>query len=1154
MFQAPVSETKARNDASRSHESATAPQRELYPRFAGFSAPLLAAHPAPPRIQQTLMRRAFIQRKCSCGGTCSHCEEEKDLANRLQTKLKIGAVNDPFEREADHVAAAVMRMPVGEPPTVAAADARLQRSACGACRGLDETIQRSPAAVRGANPPQLTSATLTRGGIALPRDVRHFFEARFERDFSQVRVHTGPESNELNASLQAHAFAYENHIWLGSGHSVARSTLMAHELTHVMQQTGAAEKPAGISADMPGVVRRAPGFWYFEPPDTNGTDTHARVLGAVERANPGLLHEVPCPKGAEGLKRGQADLYMPRPMAVFGVWYGQQKSRKKNVSEQRAYPEFQNLPRNVALEHVRYAPTTSSYDPRHQTQPLNDVNSAPTEIFVGDLKPIGEESHKGVEQVQDYIDGLNTVGTLVTDSGHPSYALKASPLASLTPPQEFDVSNVGAPRETLWVKKATPSRGKVMDEIRGRIAVHPRRLTGVTGRLVFQQDPQFGTRGIYNHFWVPDPFPAAQLPRELQHLNDDQLEDVIRSLTRVPVGIQRKPLASAITHDSPRLMRNSDKEAPKGIHVKDPFDYDEWKKQLDKVSGTFTKAEKDKATSERINDVEAVSSALEGLHSVGQARNIDVPKDATRIKRLEFWSGKIPPFLGKFRKVFGAAFVNIARLFLWGREKFRTLIKSHQKEAPGTRSGPVGTIVKILFKVAKFALTTMLPQITNRLWTSLTTGVKQKLLSLIPDSITEEYEERKDQFESTIEQLSEIAEKPVLDWLKDLVAPVEKILDEVGKVAATLREVKEIVDDIKTAIKLYECATAVEGNIFGCIASFIGPALDLLIDKIVRTCAVKKTIIPHLLKLDFIRKVAPNLIADKLISFGRSLLPKGWESILADPDQSDYVSDTTEIPCDEQVSPVERAMDALARELGNDEDKIFALGELMNALGGDDLKNVTEAQVLELARMVRGLDISAQQMRDYARNLKTPPKDIPAAFRGYMEDLLRSVASGDEAPKEYDVGGAAGAGGPGKGPGSGGPGAGPGSGSGTGHGTSDGGGQLRISAQDAQYQGPATGVAQPRSLFKVIPWSPSMTAGKDATVDIIGFWDGRVWATIVGVPVSVLSVDSNVVRLQMKQDKGIIIGPDAHLGANDVLCFWKQKDSDTRNCKQPSQK
>jgi len=64
-------------------------------------------------------------------------------------------------------------------------------------------------------------------------------EPRFGADFSGVRVHTDGEAVQMNQELGAQAFAHGSDIYYGEGKSPAKDDLTAHELTHVVQQTGA---------------------------------------------------------------------------------------------------------------------------------------------------------------------------------------------------------------------------------------------------------------------------------------------------------------------------------------------------------------------------------------------------------------------------------------------------------------------------------------------------------------------------------------------------------------------------------------------------------------------------------------------------------------------------------------------------------------------------------------------------------------------------------------------------------------------------------------------------------------------------------------------------------------------------------------------------
>ncbi len=80
------------------------------------------------------------------------------------------------------------------------------------------------------------------GGQPLDSAVRSRLEPAFDADFSTVRAHTDREAHELSRSLGARAFTVGNDIFFGEGEfnpaSSAGLHLLAHELTHVVQQAG----------------------------------------------------------------------------------------------------------------------------------------------------------------------------------------------------------------------------------------------------------------------------------------------------------------------------------------------------------------------------------------------------------------------------------------------------------------------------------------------------------------------------------------------------------------------------------------------------------------------------------------------------------------------------------------------------------------------------------------------------------------------------------------------------------------------------------------------------------------------------------------------------------------------------------------------------
>lgn len=199
----------------------------------------------------------------------------------LQAKLKVNRPGDVYEQEADQVAEQVMRMPETRDPervldVTNLISSSLQRK-CAACAssgetcaecGEEESAQRKTVqGVEGEEiepdesgmPKRQAGASGVSGATSLrvPRDsgqplepmVRGFMESAMERDFGQVRVHIGPAAEESARQLRARAYTVGNDIYFNHGEyrpgDRDSRKLLAHELTHVVQQAGGAP---GISS------------------------------------------------------------------------------------------------------------------------------------------------------------------------------------------------------------------------------------------------------------------------------------------------------------------------------------------------------------------------------------------------------------------------------------------------------------------------------------------------------------------------------------------------------------------------------------------------------------------------------------------------------------------------------------------------------------------------------------------------------------------------------------------------------------------------------------------------------------------------------------------------------------------------------------------
>lgn len=178
----------------------------------------------------------LLQRKCACGGASSSITGEcaECRGNRLQAKVRIGASNDPLEAEADRVAAQVLAAPA----QTGALDStpRIQRF----------TTQTS--GQEGAAVPASVEHAVSTPGTPLDHGLRQDMEQRFGHDFSKVRVHADALAQRSAQDVNAKAYAAGSHVVFAAGHYAPETRegrrLLAHELTHVVQQSGRSQ-PAG---------------------------------------------------------------------------------------------------------------------------------------------------------------------------------------------------------------------------------------------------------------------------------------------------------------------------------------------------------------------------------------------------------------------------------------------------------------------------------------------------------------------------------------------------------------------------------------------------------------------------------------------------------------------------------------------------------------------------------------------------------------------------------------------------------------------------------------------------------------------------------------------------------------------------------------------
>lgn len=141
-----------------------------------------------PVFAQKQMNTARLQRACACGGACSRCRKERESRRQIQRK--------PAREEL---------------------------------------------AVEAAVPP-IVQEVLSSPGRPLETNTRAFMESRFGHDFSRVRVHTDARAAESARAVNALAYTVGRDVVFGAGRYEPETqtgrSLLAHELTHVVQQSG----------------------------------------------------------------------------------------------------------------------------------------------------------------------------------------------------------------------------------------------------------------------------------------------------------------------------------------------------------------------------------------------------------------------------------------------------------------------------------------------------------------------------------------------------------------------------------------------------------------------------------------------------------------------------------------------------------------------------------------------------------------------------------------------------------------------------------------------------------------------------------------------------------------------------------------------------
>jgi len=153
----------------------------------------------------------------------------------------------------------------------------------------EENLQRENSGTNESTHASLVDQALNASGSPLDKDTRSYMEERFGYDFSSVKIHTGSVAAKSAGSINALAYTSGSNIVFNqnqySPETEGGKRLLAHELTHVVQQGNSDKSP--IQRDV--VNMPAETITVGMPSDLSSLSTPAPAGSMSVGADPALI-------------------------------------------------------------------------------------------------------------------------------------------------------------------------------------------------------------------------------------------------------------------------------------------------------------------------------------------------------------------------------------------------------------------------------------------------------------------------------------------------------------------------------------------------------------------------------------------------------------------------------------------------------------------------------------------------------------------------------------------------------------------------------------------------------------------------------------------------------------------------------------------------
>jgi hypothetical protein len=376
----------------------------------------------------------------------------------FQPKLTVNQPNDKYEQEADSMADRVMRMAnsTQNENTFFKSTPLIIQSKCQHCQEEEKLHRKesSGAEAQGSNELDSYVGSLGSSGQALPESSRQFYEPRFGQDFSNVRIHTDSVAAKSAQSINALAYTTGNNIVFNSGQyspdSDGGKKLMAHELTHVVQQTLGIQQVQKKPLNKDDLIKKIKTLGIVDVQDSSSTFDEAE-LELVVKALEGLpATDKAAIKGAKIIR-----------VSSLGGNTAGQYSNKQGYDETSVTDE-----QKIELSDLAFGSTTADESIRLITHEVGHAVAAmPHRVAMSKVDKEGLKSNELNQKTNEALDifkpANDASNTAINDFNN---ALKA-----------LDNANEGTDKDAIAAaKKDLAAKRAIMDKLKADTAAKER--------------------------------------------------------------------------------------------------------------------------------------------------------------------------------------------------------------------------------------------------------------------------------------------------------------------------------------------------------------------------------------------------------------------------------------------------------------------------------------------------------------------------------------------------------------------------------------------------------------------------------------------------------------------------------------------------------